>query len=225
MLQKSKSRSVLKIKFLIIIPLMLAMMTYVSCSQDPVGSEEEKEANAQEKLEQIKAIVNNGTEMTAEDKEEIKEILSTISMEELEKARNKSEKVQVQKLKEATSGVGDIPFAVIDEVPVFPGCETFELNEDRKKCMTDKVNELVTKNFNTSLGQELNLTGINRVYVQFKINAVGAVEIMGVRAKHPQLEEEARRVVNMIPAMTPGKQQGKEVGVLYSLPITFRVGE
>lgn len=224
MLQKSRSKTISKFKFLIILPLMLAMLTYVSCSEEPGVSPVELEDTAKEKLEQIKAIVNDGTEISPEDNQEIREILSTIDSKDLEESFN-AESDKVQKLKNAINGTSDIPFAVIEEVPVFPGCEVSESNEARKSCMMEKITGIVSQNFDTSLGKQLGLTGINRVYVQFKINKEGVVEVMGVRANHTALEEEARRVVNLIPNMTPGKQNGKEVGVLYSLPITFKVGE
>ncbi len=226
MLQKSRSKTVSKFKFLIILPLMMAMLTYVACSDEPAVPQAEQEVTAQEKLEQIKAIVNDGSEISPEDSEEIKEILNTISLEEMKAFKsNDKEKVQVQRLKDAVSGTGDVPFAVIEEVPVFPGCEDLNSNEDRKKCMTEKVTEFVNSNFNTSLGKQLGLEGVNRIYVQFKIGKDGAVEVLGARAPHPALQEEAERVVNLLPQMTPGKQKGQEVGVLYTLPITFKVGE
>src|SRR5690606_2941080 len=50
-----------------------------------------------------------------------------------------------------------LPFAIIEQVPVFPGCEELPSNEERKKCMTDKVSEFVARNFNTGLGKELKL--------------------------------------------------------------------
>jgi protein TonB len=37
------------------------------------------------------------------------------------------------------------------------------------------------------------------------------------------LEKEAIKVVSSLPKMIPGKQRGKAVGVLYSLPILFQV--
>lgn len=223
MLQKNKSKSVSKFKFLIILPLMLAMLTYVSCSEDPATSQEEKELTAQEKIEKIEAIFGDGTNLTSEEREEIKTILKSVNPQDLEKYSNRSKKMQVQK---STSGMGDVPFAVIEEVPVFPGCETVESNEARKECMSNKINEFINQNFNSSLANQLDLKpGISRIYVQFKIAKDGNVEVMGARAPHPALEEEAVRVVNLLPQMTPGKQKGEEVGVLYSLPITFKVGE
>src|SRR5690606_4059743 len=129
------------------------------------------------------------------------------------------------KSERSLAGSSDVPFMLIEEVPVFPGCEDLTSNTDRKNCLTEKVTEFVNKNFNTGLGKELGLKGVNKVYVQFKVTATGSVEVMGVRGPAPELEKEAERVVLGLPKMKPGKHNGKEVGVLYSLPITFMVGE
>ena len=123
----------------------------------------------------------------------------------------------------STPQIQDVPFAVIEEPPVFPSCEGLPDNSQRKKCTSEKINQLVNKNFNTGLANELGLTGINRVIVQFRINHKGEIEDIRARAPHPKLEQEAARVVNLIPRMTPGKQRGEIVGVMYSLPIAFKV--
>ena len=119
--------------------------------------------------------------------------------------------------------VADVPFAVIENVPVFPGCEKEKGNEAKKKCMSEKVSRFVNKKFNTELGSELGLSGITKIYVQFKIDKSGSVTQIQARAPHPRLQKEAQRVVGSLPKMTPGKQRGKSVGVLYSLPIVFKV--
>ncbi len=242
MLQRSRSKTISKLKFLIILPLMLAMLTYVSCSK-------EEQMKKETRSEEILTIeVENIKTLTTEEKEIFSTAFSQVMEDKTHKtllltdgnktmefsvdpetgAQNAKIYDQVEKEildVQNNSITGDIPFAVIDEVPVFPGCESLESNEDRKKCMSEKINSFVNEHFNSSLGKENGLTGINRVYVQFKINKEGAVEVMGVRAPHPALQNEAERVVNLLPTMTPGKQKGKEVGVLYSLPITFKVGE
>ena len=38
-----------------------------------------------------------------------------------------------------------------------------------------------------------------------------------------ELEAEAKRVVNLLPKMTPGEQKGKPVNVTYMLPISFNI--
>ncbi|NJW54918.1 energy transducer TonB, partial [Salinimicrobium oceani] len=96
-------------------------------------------------------------------------------------------------------------------------------NDARKSCMSEKIQQFVDKRFNTGLGSDLGLSGINRIYVQFRIEKNGNVTVLGARAPHPRLQQEAERVVNMLPKMQPGKQRGQPVGVLYSLPIVFKV--
>ena len=44
-----------------------------------------------------------------------------------------------------------------------------------------------------------------------------------VRAPHPQLKDEAIRIINLLPKMEPGKVNGKAVSVSYLLPIIFKV--
>ena len=115
------------------------------------------------------------------------------------------------------------PFILIEDVPVFPGCEAFNTNEERKNCMSSEINKFVNKEFNTSLGQKLGLSGMNLVVVQFVINSQGRVEQIQTRAPHPELEKEAARVINKLPHMQPGKQRGKPVPVRYTIPIRFKV--
>ena len=86
-----------------------------------------------------------------------------------------------------------------------------------------RITELVKKNFNSSLAGDLGLEGVQRIFVQFKIDENGKVVNVQARAPHPSLEKEAIRVVRLLPEMTPGKQRDKPVGVLYSLPILFKV--
>ena len=110
-------------------------------------------------------------------------------------------------------------------MPIFPGCESKKNNADRKKCMSQKVSKLVNRKFNTDLGADLGLTGVNRIFVSFKIDKKGNIVNIRSRAPHPRLEKEAERVIKLLPKMTPGKQRGQPVGVLYSLPITFKIEE
>ena len=117
----------------------------------------------------------------------------------------------------------EVPFAVIDEVPVYPGCESLTNNEERKKCMSEHISEFVNKNFNTKIGKENGLVGRQRINVIFKIDNQGNIVDVKSRAPHPALEAEAIRVVKSLPKMIPGKQKGKAVNVPYSLPIIFQV--
>ena len=116
----------------------------------------------------------------------------------------------------------DVPFAIIENMPVFPGCEGTE--EELKKCLQDSITTHVNKNFNTNIQKELKLEpGIQRIYVMFKIDKNGNISDAKSRAPHKALQEEAIRVVSNMPKMIPGKYHGQAVGVKYSLPIAFKV--
>lgn len=118
----------------------------------------------------------------------------------------------------------DIPFAIIEEPPVYPGCKGNK--EQRKKCLQNKINKHVHKYFKSELAQELGLTaGKKKVYVQFRIDKRGDIVNIMARGPHSRLEKEAVRVVEMLPKMTPGRQRTKPVGVSYTLPITLIVME
>ena len=111
---------------------------------------------------------------------------------------------------------------MIENVPIFPGCET-GTNDQKRQCMSDKVKKFVNKKFNTDLAGDLGLSGRQRIIVAFKIDKSGNIVNVRARAPHPRLAQEAERVVKALPKMKPGKQRGKAVIVPYSLPIIFQV--
>ena len=115
----------------------------------------------------------------------------------------------------------DVPFAIIENVPTYPGCSG--TNQEKKECMQEKITQFVNKNFNTGLANDLSLQGKQTISVQFMIDKNGEVIDVQTRAKAPELQTEAARVINMLPKMKPGIQQGKEVNVIYGLPIIFEV--
>lgn len=154
-----------------------------------------------------------------EDEQDVEEtvIESTEADQETEIA--KVEDVQVEEVEEDI----EVPFAVIENVPVFPGCENEKSNDAKKKCMSEKISDFVNKKFNTELAGELGLSGRQRINVIFKIDKTGNITGIRARAPHPGLEKEAARVIGLLPKMKPGKQRGKAVTVPYSLPIIFQV--
>jgi protein TonB len=138
---------------------------------------------------------------------------------------NQEEEImEIDEIEEAIEEeIADVPFAVIENVPVYPGCEKKRSNAEKKKCMSEKVQKFVQKKFNTELAGDLGLEGRQRIAVQFKIDKNGDVVNVRARAPHPKLEQEAVKVVKALPKMVPGRQRGTAVGVLYSLPILFQV--
>ena len=218
MLQK-KSAAKASIKYFILLPLFVGMITYVSCTSDSDKIIEEENASLNEQLAQLEITLDNIDSLSDDERENLRKVLA--------KAIDQKTNVQItQEAGKATTQdeLTDVPFAVVDEIPTFPGCEGLD-NEGRKKCMSEHISSLVNQNFDTSLGEKLGLKGVNRIYVRFKIDTNGEIADIGVRGPHPVLEEEAKRVINLIPKMNAGKQRGKPVNVMYSLPIVFQVAE
>lgn len=115
----------------------------------------------------------------------------------------------------------DVPFAVIEDKPVFPGCEKVK-PEKQVECFQEKLTKHINKYFDyPEAAKEMGIQG--RVTVVFVISKDGS--IVDVRAKGPDksLEDEAVRIISKLPKMSPGKQRGNPVRVPYSIPITFRL--
>ena len=108
------------------------------------------------------------------------------------------------------------------EVLIFPGCEQGS-NADKRKCMSAKIAKFVQRNFDINIARNLGLFGRQRINVIFKIDANGNVVGVRARAPHQSIENEAIRVINMLPKIKPGRKDGKAVIIPYSLPITFEV--
>lgn len=157
-----------------------------------------------------------------EDVEEIEEtvIQSTESSQEkiIEAPIIKAEEIEVIEEEE----ILEVPFALIEDVPVFPGCADNFDNEQQKACFQEKVMEHVKNNFvYPQVAVDLGIQG--RVFVQFVIDPQGNITNIATRGPHPYLEKEAYRIISKLPSMTPGKQRGRAVKVPYSMPITFRL--
>ena len=115
-----------------------------------------------------------------------------------------------------------VPFAVIENVPIYPGCEGLKTNEERRLCFQEKVQAHVASEFRyPESALELGIKG--RVFVTFQIDSKG--KVTGIRSRGPDkmLQTEAERIIAALPPMTPGKQRGKAVKVPYSIPINFMI--
>ena len=149
-----------------------------------------------------------------EDEEEIEEtvIESTETDEE--------EIIEVVEVIEEYEDI-DVPFAVIEDVPIFPGCERVKKSE-RRSCFQEQMNKHIKRNFRyPEIAQEMGIQG--RVYVNFIISKNGSITNIRMRGPDKNLEKEAQRIIAKLPRMTPGKQRGRPVRVPFSIPITFRL--
>ncbi|WP_281541255.1 energy transducer TonB [Maribacter aestuarii] len=156
-----------------------------------------------------------------EDAEEIEEsvILSTETDQnaEIEASIVSVDDINVDEVEEDVT----VPFAVIEDVPVFPGCEKGTRDEQRA-CFQQKIQEHVVKNFKyPQIALEMGVQG--KVYVQFIIDEQGHITNIKSRGPDQLLEKEAQRIIALLPQMIPGKQRGRAVRVPYSIPVNFKL--
>ena len=101
-------------------------------------------------------------------------------------------------------------FTIVEESPSFPDGE-----EGRRKFLMDNVKY-------PDLARDNNIQGT--VYVAFVVEPDGSISnIQILKSIGAGCDEEAIRVVKLMPKWTPGRQRGKNVRVKISMPIKFVV--
>ena len=135
---------------------------------------------------------------------------------------NKTEKKKVEEEEYKDDCLDqEIAFAIIEDVPIFPGCEKVSESE-RRNCFQQQMNAHIRRNFRyPEIAQEMGIQG--RVYVNFIIAKDGQIKNIRMRGPDKNLEKEAQRIIAKLPKMTPGMQKGCAVNVPFSIPITFRL--
>jgi len=99
-------------------------------------------------------------------------------------------------------------FMVVENMPEFPGGDL-------------GLMKYIQKNVKyPAIAKEYNITG--KVYVSFIVDKSGSVtNVKIVRGVDKNLDAEALRVVKSLPKYKPGKQRGKAVRVMFTIPINF----
>ena len=113
----------------------------------------------------------------------------------------------------------EVPFSVIENVPVFPGCENAS---DKRECFNTMIQKHVSKTFRyPEIAQEMGVQG--RVSVMFTIQKDGSIGNVRMRGPDKNLEKEAARIISKLPKMKPGSQRGNPVRVPFAIPINFKL--
>lgn len=79
----------------------------------------------------------------------------------------------------------EVPFDIIDKVPIYPGCENYKNNLELKNCMSQKINRHIIENYNISFTRNLELEGRQRIEVLFTVDSQGNVVDIKAKGPHP----------------------------------------
>ena len=125
--------------------------------------------------------------------------------------------------KKVNDGLSAFNIDSVEQRPIWSGCEELTSEDERFECFNYQMMRYIQQNFNLPSAknrkEELERTG--KIYVQFIIEKDGLInEVKIIRGVHPDVDQEARRMVKSIPKMAdPARVNGKPVRMLYTLPI------
>lgn len=114
-------------------------------------------------------------------------------------------------------------FAVVENKPIFPGCEKLATENDKFMCFNQGIMKHIGKNFEfPELARQMGIQG--KVYVNFVIEKNGKVSTVTIaRGVDKLIDDEAIRVIKKLPTFVPAKQRGKPVRMQYTVPINARL--
>lgn len=262
-MKKNQSKKMNQLKYLLLIPVLVSMLFYVSCSitKNQEKAKKELQKNYFNNKGKIKVTVGNkltffdsyvgiGDEYILPKGKEVKyRSLSYAEKEEFDKLENRLDSLAKERGRERISHIkifnyknnrkvlvldfdysknkkrkskdGSVSFMAIDKAPTFPGCDSGD-----KACFSKGVQKHFIKNFDSKLPNTLGLeAGRKRVFIGFKVDKEGNVVNVMARAPHPKIKDEVIRVMNTLPKVIPGEQDGKKVAVKYSIPFTIFIGK
>ncbi|MBD8389820.1 energy transducer TonB [Dysgonomonas sp. BGC7] len=106
--------------------------------------------------------------------------------------------------------VEEKPFVTVEQMPSFPGGET-------------EMHKFIGENLKYPVvAQESGIQG--RVTIRFVVTKNGTIsDVTVIRGIDPSCDREAVRVVKAMPKWIPGKQNGLNVPVYFTLPIVFKL--
>jgi TonB family protein len=123
-------------------------------------------------------------------------------------AKASESKANILTVREESVDEEDIPFVVVEEMPIFPGGDEALLKFIAENTTYPKA----------SKDQKIE----GRVIARFCVTSKGGVDRISVlHSVSPELDAEAIRVIGLLPAFKPGRQGGKDVPVWYMVPMSF----
>lgn len=178
----------------------------ISIADVTEGSEEENRKNNDRLIiasdDDIILIseVEESSERQGEENRERQEQIALVSVDRTISITDVTESSEIQEEK---------PLLIAEQMPSFPGGES-------------QMTEFIARNLQyPKTASDAGIQG--RVVVRFVVGKEGKVRnAQVIRGIDPACDKEVIRVVNSMPAWNPGKQNGKNVSVYFTIPVIFR---
>ena len=111
----------------------------------------------------------------------------------------------------------DYLFTQVDEPPIFEVCKD---NINKRKCFQDQLEQHVKTHFNPN-NIDAEKSKVYKVYVAFRIDKTGELEVLFSRSENETLKKEAERIISLLPKFIPAQKRGKNVKTYYIKSIFF----
>ena len=205
MLQKSTSKKVWQLKYLLLIPLITVMIFYTSCEAESQSEFDQTAVSLEDQVRELEASIE-GKEVSPDLQKRLLNMATKVNNIDVGKA--------------ASEGV-DIPFTLVAKKPSFQTpCQDGSNDFD---CFKVSLDTHIRTNFvypKEAIAKKVQ----GRVYINFRINTDGTITILDSRSPDASLDAEARRLISSIPQLNPGLDaDGNPVGVTFAYPIVFKL--
>ena len=111
----------------------------------------------------------------------------------------------------------DYLFMHVDEPPIFEVCKD---NINKRKCFQDQLEQHVKIHFNPN-NIDAEKSKVYKVYVAFRIDKTGEVEVLFSRSENETHKKEAERIISLLPKFIPAQKRNKNVKTYYIHSIIF----
>ena len=179
---------------------------------EPILSQEIPQPQIEPPPELTSAIKNLQPVVTTDSSQITSYIPITEEIIETTENRNVNDTLLFSEVTNPTIPTEPKPVLIVEEMPAFPGGEI---------ALLKFVSENIDYPFEA---RNNNIQG--RVILKFVVNTDGSADRIEVlRGIDPSLDNEAMRVVRILPKFKPGKQGGVPVPVWFTLPVLFKLEE
>ena len=155
------------------------------------------------------ADVSEADEMKSQ--EDLQESKVTVSMKDIVGTDEKNG-VDIADLQEHKVAIEEKPVYGVEQMPEFPGGEA-------------ELLKFIQENLHyPTSASEMGVEG--RVTIRFVVSKTGEVtNVEVIRGLEPMCDKEAIRVVKLMPKWIPGRQNGRNVPVYFTLPVLYKLAK
>ncbi|NPA43410.1 MAG: hypothetical protein GXO27_05240 [Chlorobi bacterium] len=117
-----------------------------------------------------------------------------------------------------------VPEFLVDEFPVYPGCEG-KPGTELRNCFYEKISDHINRHFDPYAVFNTDTVTARRIQLKgtFTVDKEGRVTYVRVRSPYPDLNREFERVLYALPPLQPARSGGKPVNVTFHIPVMFKV--